>query len=222
MLITLDTIQYVHKNERDLEIPAVLKSVSNHIKDIDSLLDVGCHWSWAYYANQLREILQTRKYDGIDIIIKEDNQTPNILDKYHVGDICSTELPKYDYVACISSIEHCGLSTYKRDDFRAEQHKVFSRLLDVANKYLFLSFPFGLDHVYEGEYANITDLQLLDFTTMAAAQSFIINDLQFYFNEFSPGGEPWQYISWRDAAKKPMIKEKGTQCVGIIEWAKVV
>jgi hypothetical protein len=181
-------------------------------------LDVGPHWSWSYYAPSLRELLANKIYDGVDVI--EDRQTAVFLNHYYIGNVCDISLNKYDYVSCISVIEHCGLSTYKLEDFRAEQYRVFSRMLALSNKYLFLTFPFGLDHIYPGEYANITNMQLLAFEAMAKICGFEVSDLQFYFNEFSPGGEPWQYITREEASLKPMRKERGAQCICLVEFTK--
>lgn len=218
-MIALQDIKYVHKNERDIEVPSLLVSVQNKLDNINTLLDVGCHWSWAYYAPQLKSLLCNKLYDGIDVYDK-DEQTKTILDHYITGNVCDVELLQYDYVSCISSIEHCGLTTYNVSDFRSEQVRVFRRLAELARRYLFLSFPFGLDHLYEGQYANITNTLLQQFNSIAEENGLFIEECEFYFNEFSPGGEPWQKITRREATQKPMIRERGAQCICLVEWAK--
>lgn len=214
----IDKYNIKYKNERDLEVPAICELVSIHLSEISNLLDVGAHYSHQHYAYELRNILGTKQYDGIDIL--QDDITSMITDSYYTGNICDFHNAPYDYVSCISSIEHSGLTTYKQNDFRSEQIKVFTSLLNLTKKYLFMSFPFGLDHIYENQYANITDNILDKFSSIAVDHGFFIRESGFYFSEFAPGGEPWFQISRYEASQKPMIKEKGTQCVCLIEWKK--
>jgi len=215
-----DTITCLYRNERDIEIPALTGSIRDHLNDINSFIDIGAHWSHAFYAPGVKNILVNRVYDAVDIL--SDDLTSKIVDHYFIGNVCEPgfQLESYDYVACVSVIEHCGLTTYKENNYRNEQYKLFDKLTSLAKKYLFLSFPFGLDDIYPGQLANITNTQLYAFEYMAAKQGLHLANSQFYFNEFAPGGEPWYLISREEAATKPMIKEKGTQCIGIVEFTK--
>jgi hypothetical protein len=218
MLVDLGKVQYLHNNERDLEIPAVLQSVQRNLSRVRSLLDVGAHMSYAYYAPAIRTLLENRRYDAVDILA--DEKTAEIVDNYYQGEVCSLQLGKYDYVACISVLEHSGLTTYKRENVRGEQFKVFTKLLNLSNKHVFLSCPFGMNHIYPDQYANITDHLLEIFEAAALMQGFHVSDLQFYFSEFAPAGEPWVCITRSEASLKPMIRERGTQCVFLMELAK--
>lgn len=215
-----DTITCLHRNERDIEIPALIGSVRDHLNDINSFIDIGAHWSHAFYASGVRNLLATRIYDAIDII--NDELTSKIVDHYFIGNVCDPkfQLETYDYVACVSVIEHCGLTTYKESNYRNEQYRVFDKLINLANKYLFLSFPFGLDNIWPEQYANITNTQLYAFEYMANKIGFHITDLQFYFSEFAPGGEPYILLSREKAAEKPIRMDRGAQCIGMVEFAK--
>jgi len=216
MLINLSTVNCQHKNERDLEIPALLNAVKNRLDNIKHLLDVGAHYSHAHYARPLKQILDDRTYTGVDILA--DDITSQIVDKYYVGNISDLDIQKHDFVSFISCIEHCGLSTYKVNDFRAEQYHIFRRIFSLANKYVLMTFPFGQDHIYPGEYANITTEMLTNFTSIANQQGFHTIEEEFYYNVFAPGGHPYIQIPRDLAADVPMKKEKGTQCVCLSLW----
>src|SRR3989338_26764 len=119
-------IEYKHFNDRDIEIPALLDFMSRHREKFASLLDVGARYSHLYYAPLVRQQFPNVFYDGVDIC--PDPDTAKLLNTYHVGNVTEPFLGPYDLVTCISTIEHCGLTSYKRDDIKAEQLKVFSRV----------------------------------------------------------------------------------------------
>ncbi len=217
-----ENISYHHYNERDIEIPTLLKSVEQSLPKINSFLDVGAWYSFYHYASQLAELLgPERYYAGVDI--QSCKKTEMILDDYFIGNVLDVSLKqnKWSYVSCVSTIEHCGLSTYKKEDFREEQTKVFKQLLALSSYKVFLSFPFGLDDVYPKEYANITDDMLARWKYIANNFGFTnAFNKQFWFNEFPQGKEKWLQISKGEAAEKPMVPEKGTQCVCLVEFTK--
>lgn len=211
-------IAYVNFNERDVEILALKKFVDQVSADVESFIDVGAHWSWSYYAKQIRALLPFPKsYTAVDVLYCP--QTEEIVDQYIVGNVCELEFSKHDLVACVSTIEHSGITTYQVEDYQAEQDKVLLRLLELANKYLFLSFPFGLDDLYPGQYANITNEQLSRWEEYGASRGFQVYS-QFWFNEFPQGRLCWNLISRAEASLKPMRPERGTQCIGVIILAR--
>ena len=69
--MNLKQIEYKYFNERDIEIPALIEFLKERIEKIDSLLDVGCHFS--QYAGKIRKLLprNDKTYHGCDIILDE-------------------------------------------------------------------------------------------------------------------------------------------------------
>lgn len=209
----LSDITKIHMNERDVEAPAVIQFVRG-LCDLYpglSLLDVGAHYSHATYAPGLREIIGDGLYDAIDML--PDEKTAEIVNYYHIADV-NDYLPKmaYGVVTCVSVIEHCGIKGYRSHDIWAERMRVFDKLLSLSSVGTFLTFPFGEDGLYPDEYANFTSWELFEMCWIARKQRFDY-DLEFWFNEFSPGGHPWQQMTFKDACRVPLDPAKGVRCV---------
>jgi hypothetical protein len=220
-MINLSDITKTHFNERDVETPAFISFIRSVLADdpgITSLLDVGAHYSHATYALKIKELLASRRYVACDIL--DDPETAKIVDDYIVGNITELSLPKHDLVSCISVIEHCGITTYKRDNIEHEQHAVFRRMTDIAQKGLYLTFPYGAPGILQNQYSNIHPDMLSKFCDhwkMSKGQQATVN-LQFFYNEFSPRGKPWSELSREEASKVPLRADLGiVQCVCIFE-----
>jgi len=161
MLKTEDFIRefpVVHKTDRDCESPLVVEFLSSRQWHGGSLLDVGAHYSGETYAPMIR--CYATRYDGIDIQ-PADSSTAALLDNYFVGNANTFQfdLPQYDAVICVSTIEHSGVSTYQGDPVD-ERMKLFHRCLDLARKHLFISFPIGQEYTVPGQLSVVTDAQL--------------------------------------------------------------
>ena len=207
-------IDYHHFNERDIEVPLLIRFIRKHADRIGSLLDVGAYYSHAHYAKAVRAALPEARYDGIDLL--PDSESAKILDHYYVKNLMECDLPPCDMVSCVSTIEHCGLSTYTREDYRGEQVAVFKKLNQLAKKFLYLSFPYGCDGRIAGQYANITPFildQFLRFTDGCVTK-------RFYFNEFSQMKKKWQVLSEKAAGAVPLLPEKGVRCVCVLQIVK--
>lgn len=194
-------------NERDIEHPAIIDFVKSH-KDIETMLDVGAAYSYFTYANELRELLGI--YDGIDIL--PDEKTAAILDNYFVGDVKDMTGGSYDLVACISTIEHSGISSYKSKDFVKERMQVFKKIVLLSKKYVFITFPYGLASFEDNEFANVTPGHLADFTKMCKSVK-----TTFYFSEAPQQQIPFRKVEKVFADEVMYIKELGTRCVCIME-----
>lgn len=217
-MITLNDITKKHFNERDVEVPSFVKFVNSSMPECNSLLDVGGHYSYATYAQSIKDILSTKQYDACDIL--NDPDTAKIVNKYMVGNVSELDLPKYDLVSCISVIEHCGITTYKKDDIEEEQNKIFQRMADLANQGLYLTFPYGLPGLFPEQYSNIHNSLLNKFCEYwqnTKGPTATIN-LQFFYNEFSPQGKPWIELEREVASLVPLRVDLGlVQCVCIFE-----
>lgn len=165
----------IHNNERDVEIPAMLNFVAKH--EPKSLLDVGAHQSHALYARDLRGLVEV--YHGVDV--QRDDETAAILDRYVTGNVLTLDLrKKYDMIVSLSSIEHCGISTYKAKSYRQERDKVFKKILRLSRRHVWLSFPVGPAYLMEGQYATIDDKTLAAWEKTLTTLKFKDVSLTFY------------------------------------------
>lgn len=211
----INTIDYTYWNERDIEIPFLVDFIKNH-PDIVSALDVGAHWSWSYYAPQVRKLVKT--YDAVDIL--PDEQTARIVDSYTVGNVLDMKDVSYDLVFCISSLEHAGISTYHVDDYKEEQRKVFAKLFDLSKKYVYCSFPFGKEALHKGEFSNITEHQLKYFYNKVK-DTIREWSIRFYFSEFPQGRKRYKEIGLHEAKDVEYVKELGNRCICFLEAEKI-
>lgn len=205
------------KTDRDVEIPLLVEYVSKHKPE--SLLDVGAHWSHAYYAKEIRPFI--KKYDAVDIL--PDEQTKAIVDNYYVGNSLSLPLTQYDMVICVSSIEHSGLSTYKipEEDLKLERSLVFTNILERFYKKCFFSFPVGLEYPNPTEMMPITKEELDSFSYVMDYRK-IKHQERFFYNKSVTDGFPWQEHTKRDVALKiPYIDFIGTQSLCVLTAEKV-
>jgi len=206
-------------NERDVEIPCFLDSLQKSVLtlDIKSLLDVGGHYSWYTYASKAKSILGSRVYDCVDIL--DDEKTRVIVDNYIVGNVLDI-IKCYDFVSCISTIEHSGISTYKVTNPQIEILRVFNHIARLASQVMFFTFPFGAPFIYPGEYTNITKEVLDNFCILADSHNFRNIKTQFFFNELPAQGYKWNEVSIEEAKIVEVDISKGTRCVCVLEARK--
>lgn len=214
-MIDLATIQYKHFNERDLEYPALIDFIKIH-PDINTALDVGAHYSWYTYASDVKKLVPN--YDGVDIL--PDEETKAIVNKYWKMNILDMPNVHYDLVFSISSIEHVGISTYKVNNYQQEQIKVFNKIMDLAKKYVFLTFPFGKEAFHDEEFANITEQQQWNFSKIAYDKRASLKRT-FYFSEFPQGKKPWREVDIDFASEVEYKQELGTRCVCFLAIEKM-
>lgn len=206
------------KTDRDCEIPLFLGFLKSH--PVESFLDVGAHYStYNHYAYDVRSLV--KRYDGVDII--DDPEAKQILDHFIVGNVLEMlppipEDPFYDMVACISTIEHAGISTYKVDNIMLEQNRLFEKCLMLAKKYLWISFPVGQEYTYPDELSVITDKQLKRWETLTS--NFKVKE-RFLYNQGPQAGHPWYEHTKREVAVKiPYIDYIGNQSICVLEIEK--
>lgn len=207
-------IEYRHFNERDIEIPALMAFLEARRGKFFSLLDIGANHSHAYYAGLIKKGFPEVVYDGVDVV--PDPETEKLLHKYHVGNVTDAYLGPYDVTTCVSTLEHCGITSYRRDDIRAEQLKVFERIATLTKKYLFATFPFGQEGRVRDQYANITPELLKEFIRIAGGTA----RARFYYNEFPQGREKWREVSAESSSRVPVREDRGVQCVCVLEVDK--
>lgn len=200
-------------NERDIEIPAVIEFVTYF--NPKSLLDVGAHWSWNYYAKALRQLINGT-YDACDI--QEDLNTARLVNHYFAIDCRSIE-NQYDAITCISTLEHCGVKN-GLVKCREEQESIFVHLLSIAKYQIFYSFPFGCDQIFEPHYANIDSLLLNKFRILAKHREFE-SISKFFLSKGCPqNGDIWEEVDENIANSIPINPSKGCQCICLLTLHK--
>jgi len=197
--------------DRDVEIP-VLTEFIERISPIDSLLDVGARE--CFYADMIRP--HVKRYDGIDILL--DEKVEKKLDSYYVGNVNNFSLPmKYDVVICVSVIEHAGVSTYKGDHVK-EQFRMFERCLDLANRYVWISFPIGQEYVYPDELSIITR-GMFDMWEKFTEDYKVTK--RFFYTQGAQAKHPWREHTKEEVMFKiPYIDFIGNQTVAVLEIDK--
>ncbi len=206
--IDLPNIEVIKNNERDLEIPAIINIVKKYGDNIESLLDVGAHWSWNSYASQVKDLVPNAIYRGIDL--NPDENTSQILDKYIVGNVLDLpENPKYDLVFSISSIEHSGIiAVYPpKNDWLEERKMVLKKINDLSKKYIFITVPYGMPCYIPEGYANFTDRHISWFLDLTKNYKY---KMDFFYRENI--NSPYQKISKEEADQVPYIEEQGNRC----------
>lgn len=200
------------KTNRDCENPSVIKFLKS--RPIESLLDVGAHYSHANYAHQLREMV--KEYEAIDIL--SDPPTEAIVDKYYVGNVNDRQIQRsYDAVISVSVFEHAGLSTYKADHTK-EVINLFKTCLLYAKKYVWLSFDVGQEWLTEDQHSPITkDIwdEMLNLSKQYKVKK------RFFYTQGSQAGHPWIEHDKEDVAFRiPYIFYVGNQSIGCLEIEK--
>lgn len=206
----------VYRTDRDCE-NVLLEEYIKSKAPVESLLDVGAHYSAdpAHYAHKIRPLI--KRYDGIDIL--GDPQAKGVLDHFYVGNAIDYpyELPSYEMVICVSTIEHAGLSTYK-GDYVEERMKLFETCLRMTKKYMWISFPCGQEYIYPGELAPVTDKQLKRWETLTS--NFKVKE-RFFYTQGAQAGLPWREHTKRDVAVKiPYLDFIGNQSICVMEIEK--
>ena len=210
------------KCDRDCEVPNLIDYIKSRAP-VKFLLDVGCAYSHLSYAKKIRDFIVG--YHGVDVMPCP--ETEKIIDYYRVGNATDQifYFEKYDLVICVSVIEHAGLSTYSAF-FRRERYRLFERLLDLAQKGIWISFPVGLEYIVCNEqghpdFCPITREDLEYFEGLAEEKGWKFKE-RFFYNQGPQAGFNWYEHQDRDLALKiPYIDFVGNQSNCIMELSKI-
>lgn len=215
-MIDLTKLDFTGGNERDVEIPWTMDKIETNKDNIGEAFDMGAHYAWFTYAKQVKEILKGKHITGVDIL--PDDKTSAIFDEYIVGNVLDKSLfhpkRKYDCVFSISALEHAGISTYQEEDWQLEQRKVFQRMYELANKFLFVTFPFGMPALDKGQFGMIDLGQLGRFYAIAKIGEQ--KSTFFIRNE----DKSWREVLIEEAAAYIYDPGKGVECICCLEIIK--
>jgi hypothetical protein len=210
MILDLSEIEYVNFNERDVEVPALLSFLSK-VGEISSILDVGGNYSWYTYASKVRHFLPKTEYTVVDLL--PDTETEKLVDRFVVGEAEPLlEVNKFDVVFSISVLEHVGIKPLRSENPVQDRMNLVTSICLASEKGVFLSFPFGEEGEYPGQYANVTYEELLDIGQFANRAEFLFST-QFFFNPFPQGRELWSEIKVDEASRIKLNEKLGVQCV---------
>ena len=198
-------------SERDIEIPELLKFADEHSNKINTILDVGCYGS--QYLDQLKQ--KNKIIDGIDLAFGKKEK--EFLRNYFVGNILDKELEMYDLAICLSTLEHSGIEQYQVKDYKAEQVRVFKKIIDIADHFIFLTVPYGAEALVPGFYANMTKARLA--VLLGFLDNFNIS-LEFYFQDKTQPNSIWILIDQDKADLISFDPKKAVQCVCILKAIK--
>lgn len=203
--------------DRDCEVP-VLYEWCEKIAPIESLLDIGAHYSASTYAAYIRKI--AKKYDAIDI--QDDSNVREIVDNYFIGNVNDYDFPQlYDVVICVSTIEHAGLSTYKAN-YKTERMNLFRKCLMLSKKHVWISFPVGQPFINPDEFANVTKYEFDEFENICKKSGWAFTE-RFFYTQGIPIGLPWREHKKREVALMiPVIEFIGGQSLCTMEIKKEV
>jgi len=211
----LNAVQYPmnRKTDRDLEIPNIIAFARENKMKFESLLDVGCHYSADYYANDMR--LYAKKYHGLDPGF--DEAVSRIVDKFITEDFLKWQGEQYDFVMCLSTIEHVGMYPFIYENREGIRDLFFEKLLNTTKKFLWISFPVGLPAEIPGEMSIIPGEQCERWLQLIQPYK---SKIGFFHSEGPQAGHPWCLSSKEKCYAQPYIDTLGTQSLCIMEIEK--
>ena len=201
------------KTDRDCELPNLLSFLREKKDTFESLLDVGAHYSAGYYANDVR--LYAKKYHGLDPVL--DEVVDRIVDKYFVADFLKQPLDFYDFVLCLSTIEHVGMYGVVYSDPFQKRDEFFEKLLKTATRYLWLSFPVGQAYTIPGEMSIIPLEQCERWLELVKNYKVTSG---FFHSEGPQAGYPWELSTKEQCYAQKYIDSVGNQSICILEIEK--
>lgn len=189
-------------SERTVEIPAFIEHLKH--QNFPSLIDIGSH-NTAFYAKYAARLVTG--YIGMDPLGPGDEEF--YLDKIYACKPWLTPTQRIaNTVSCISVLEHCD---------HEEQLKICVKINWMANRSIFLSFPFG-----RGSSDTHTDItpdilhQFCEWTINFEHKT------HYYMTEDDPNGfhQVWLPVSQGVAAQQEYDPDRGVHCVCILEGFK--
>lgn len=201
------------RTDRDLEIPNILAFLREKKGLFNSVLDVGCHYTAGYYANELR--LYAKQYHGLDPGF--DEEVSKIVDKYFQEDFLEAKLDPYDFILCCSTIEHVGMYPIVYENRKDIRDVFFTKLLSLAKKYLWFSFPVGQAYECPREMSIIPGDQCDKW--IEQTKNFKTK-IGFFHSDGPQAGHPWILSTREKCYAQQYIDSIGNCSICIMEVEK--
>ena len=212
-MLKINVFPTTRYTDRDCELPNLFEFLQRKKGAFSSVLDVGAHHSAGYYANEVRLLAKT--YHGLDP--NRDEEVERIVDKYFTGDFLKENLDPYDFVLCLSTIEHVGMYPVRYPDRKTARDLFFRKLLETAKKYIWISFPVGQSYEIKNEMSIITPDQCESWLELV--KNFT-HDVGFYYSEGPQAGHPWGISTKEKCYANQYIDSIGNQTICIMEVSK--
>ena len=212
-MLKLNVFPTTRKTDRDCELPNLSDFLRTKKSTFESFLDVGAHHSAGYYANEVRLLAKT--YHGLDP--SPDESVERIVDKYFAVDFLKVDLEPYDFVLCLSTIEHVGMYPVIYPDRVAVRDLFFNKLLSLTKKYLWISFPVGQPYEIKNEMSIIPPDQCERWLDLIKGYK---NNVGFYYSEGPQAGHPWGISTKEKCYSQKYVDSIGNQTICIMEVTK--
>ncbi|RPJ79462.1 MAG: hypothetical protein EHM20_01330 [Alphaproteobacteria bacterium] len=203
----------IRKTDRDLEIPVFHEFLERNKGKFESVLDVGAHYSIEYYAKDLRNF--AKKYWALDPLV--DFRLVPLVDWFYKSTIQNYKGEPPDLISCLSVIEHIGSYPEPVMDIEGAQDEAFEKMLKLAKKMMWISFPVGLSGGVPAELMLITKSQLDHWKALCA--DFHV-EIGYYWSDGPQAGEPWRPSSEEVCFAQPYDEKKGTRALCVMEIYK--
>ena len=212
-MLKLNVFPTTRKTDRDCELPNLSDFLRAKKETFSSFLDVGAHHSFDYYANEVR--LYAKTYHGLDP--SPDESVERIVDKYFVGDFLNINLEPYDFVLCLSTIEHVGMYPIIYSDRVVVRDLFFNKLLSLAKKYLWISFPVGEPYEIKNEMSIIPPDQCERWLDLIKGYKYNVG---FFYSEGPQAGYSWGISTKEKCYSQKYVDSVGNQSLCILEIEK--
>ena len=212
-MLRLKTYSIDRKTDRDLEIPNFLAFLQEKKNTFESFLDVGAHYSANYYAHAIRQYAKI--YHALDP--SPDEAVKLIADTYFTGDFLKVNLEPYDFMLCLSTIEHVGMYPYIYPDRVTVRDIFFNKLLSLTKKYLWFSFPVGQPYEIAGQMSIIPPVQCDRWLDLIKRYK---HEVGFFYSNGPQAGYPWESSTKEKCYSHQYVDSVGNQTICVMEVEK--
>lgn len=212
-MLKLQTYPINLKTDRDLEVPNFLSFLQEKKGSFESFLDVGANYSVNYYANEVR--LLAKKYHALDP--NRDVEVERIVDKYFATDFLKWPAEEYDFVLCLSTIEHVGMYPVVYADTMKARDDFFEKLLYITKKYLWFSFPVGQPYEMAGEMSIVPVVQCERWLNLIKGYK---HEVGFFYSNGPQAGYPWELSTKEKCYSHQYVDSVGNQTICVMEVEK--
>ena len=198
-------------NERDVELKKLDRFLAANLGQDHAVLDIG---PW-YLGSTKICAKYTKNLDTVDLVSRK--RIAHLVRYEYVEDYLFGDFIEYDFVVCVSTLEHMGVTPVKMMNYREMQLLAVEKMLDQALKGVFLSFPYGQEILYKEKYNNI-DRSMVDTMEMLARDFKISKN---FFNTATPAiPTSWRVISQREADKQANELKDGVSTICILNMLR--
>jgi len=198
-------------NEKDPELAQLQGFLLSNHQQTDTILDIG---PWCEGSTKVCS-LHTKQLETIDL--KHRTALEKMVRKQWVEDYLFADLPEYDFVVCVSTLEHIGVTPLKMLDPREMQLFAVQKILDQAKKGVFLTFPYGQPVLYKQNYFNIDRTMVAEMENMA--KGFDVTK-KFLTTKTPKLPDSWREVSQKQADRAENKLKEGTLTIAIISMLR--